>query len=224
MACLGGLLQPSAADWDRRSTSLRLRQAEENAAAKCLEIFFFIVTVLWSATNHNSSSGKPSKQPSRADWQARWIKRAATSNSKSEALTNLLKAVQPLAPQPLIHMAQNGSIASASVSQAGWRKRLFDEKQREVAIPPGVMQSVDLQLNNIMRKAGRDCLGESFDLSFGDVCNELGSWGASASMPSDWLPRAALRSSRPEVKLLVWCVLCRAWRLMVRPQPWGIGR
>ena len=75
---------------------------EADVAATSIEMFFLLAVALWCASP-DAAIGRPST-PSMAlsadEWQNRSIVKAAESSYKGEALTNLCRAVRPLAPQP----------------------------------------------------------------------------------------------------------------------------
>ena len=43
-------------------------------------------------------------------------------------------------------------------------------------------------------------------------------------LPSDWVPRAFLRTQNYNMDWLVYCILNRSWRLLVRAKTCGVGR
>ena len=121
-------------------------------------------------------------------------------------------------------MVVSGVRISKEESHVGWRKRIREEKQWRVSSPEVFAEYVvDLE-QTILRRARKSCLGERFDLSLGEVQGELRAWDRSPALPHDWIPRAALRCKLIPLEVLVWCCLCRAWRLLGRPRQWGVAK
>jgi hypothetical protein len=221
---LCSLLSPRDDDWARRRNNLRRRQAEVDAVATCVSMFFMLAITLWCAWPMKKDKGSKGIPVSSEGWQKRWIAKAAESDCKSEALTNLFRAVQPQRPLPPLHMVVDGVTADMASSHQGWRKRLLDEKAWGGDMPAGLEEQVCEQLRGLMRQAGQVASAEHFDLALDDVCAELGSWNSSGGLPSDWVPRAALRTKIAAIDRLVWAGVCRSWRLLVRPRAWGITK
>jgi hypothetical protein len=91
------LLTPSEDDWQVGGKSRRHRQREADLVAACMESVFLIAIYIWcsrpdSGLKENESKSRPF-QPD--EWQKRVIRRVAGSTTKSEALTNLCRAVRP---------------------------------------------------------------------------------------------------------------------------------
>ena len=101
-----------------------------------------------------------------------------------------------------------------------WR----DEKQWNNVPSHDVVQSVMKQMRALLSEAREKSLNEFDDVSLEELQSELHKWGNSLGLPSDWVPGAALRSGQVAVDKLEWAVVCKVWRLAVRPQPWGITK
>ena len=223
---LGKLLEPEPSDWHVRKMSKRVRQREADVVACSIEMFFLTAIVSWCARQDLglNESRRRQGQVSPEEWQKRWIERAAQSENKCEALTNLFRAVKPVAPQPPQCMQVNGAPASVEASHAGWRKRLVDEKVWATPPPEAVMAQVLQQERMLLQEAREASLREDFDLSLDGMREGLKRWGNSKGLASDWVPRAALCTGMEVIDRLIWAGLCRAWRLLVRPKRWGVTR
>ena len=225
-AVLNVLLAPSVEDWKLRAKNCRLRQLESDVAAVSVEMFFLLAIVMWcckpgvalNCGRNLASTFDPAK------WKNRLIEEAAKSKTKSEALTNLCRAIKPIVPQPPIIMKTGSERASAEKSHEGWRKRILEEKEWLEAPPADMLRQVRLQERRILQEAQTQSTRECDDISLTEVKRELQKWGNSLGLPSDWIPRAALRTGLGEIDVLVWSMICKAWRLQVRPQSWGITR
>ena len=153
-----------------------------------------------------------------------WVKRAASSDNKNEALTNLFRAVQPHRPRPPTSMLVDGVRAGIAVSHEGWKRRMIDERSWAGDLPTGLADCVDCKLRGLLREAGQIAATEQCGISLVEVQTELCKWGASTALPNDWIPRAALRTKLEEVDRLIWCVVAGAWRLLVKPSLWGVSK
>ena len=121
-------------------------------------------------------------------------------------------------------MVVDGEQASQLQSHVGWRKRLVEEKQWSHPAPPGIVEHVVGLEQTLLRRATEASPNNGFDLSFSEVQAELHAWDKSSVLPNDWIPRAALCCKLEVIEILIWCCLCRAWRLCLRPRPWGIAK
>ena len=103
-------------------------------------------------------------------------------------------------------------------SHEGWCKRLRDEKLWEVQPSESVLAQIAGQERGLLKEAfalarqGRD------ELTLDEVREELREWGNPLGLPSDWVPRAALRTGLHAIDVLVWAVESKAWRLLARPR------
>ena len=131
----------------------------------------------------------------------------------------MCRAVQNVAPQPPLVMKTSDAVSSISATHEGWRKRIRDEKHWNNVPSHDVVQSVMKQMRALLSEAREKSLNEFDDVSLEEFQSELLKWGNSLGLPSDWVPPAALRSGQVAVDKLVWAVVCKIWRLAVRPQP-----
>ena len=87
-----------------------------------------------------------------------------------------------------------------------------------------VQESIAEQERRILQAARESSLLERDDVSLQEVQCELVAWGNSLGLPSDLIPRAALRTGQEAVEWSVYAVICKAFRLLVRPRGWGVAR
>ena len=144
-----------------------------------------MATVLWCAWPGQRLNMSPKPAVNAEEMQRRWIKRAASSQSKSQALTNLFRAVQPQKVRPPVCMVVDGLQATRAASHEGWRKRLVEEKAWSADLPQDVEEHVQLKLRELLRSAGQKAEQERFDISFEEVVSELAGWGTSSALPSE---------------------------------------
>ena len=222
---LAELLSPCEEDWHVRCKDRRHRQREADIIASCVEMSFLLGIVIWcSCPDSGLTEQRPAEKPLGPDeWQKRWIGKAAESMTKGAALTSLCRAVTPLAPRPPWCMTIAGSKASAAESHEGWRKRLVAEKLWETNPTEAVMDHIFRQENALLEEARSESLMDGFDVSFEQVQKALRQWDNSLGLPS-WIPRAALRTKIAEVERLIWVVVAKAVRLLVRPRSWAVSK
>ena len=121
-------------------------------------------------------------------------------------------------------MMVGGVKATVETSHKGWKKRILEEKEWSTTPPGNVMEGVLEQERQILKEARNKSLQEYPDVDYEHMRHLIAQWGNSLGLPSDWIPRAALRTKIECIDVMVWAALSKAVRLQVRPKRWGVSR
>ena len=121
-------------------------------------------------------------------------------------------------------MIENGKQLTLQQSHEGWRRRVPQERQWTRVAPQSLEAVVESRAESLLPAATAEAAQERYDVDPLEVAATVAEWKPSTGMPSDWVVRAAVQVLLAPVPCLVWCVVARCWRLLVRPPALGCAR